>query len=569
MQQVIILLRKRLSLQNLDLYSLLHRYRYLSLVVTSIFYFLGPINAQIYLKLGMVLCLFMEAYLFIRVYNESSRDRTKRALIIIELVGLLLVLLLTGGIESPFLWYAINPILLATTLMPYYFSWSAAAGFISVAVYSQRFVAQNRDFNLFTWSEHAPIILIYVLIILFIQLFYHLVSKLSQQTNTVKNQLEYIKSLYETTQVFSNHTDLQEAVNLFASYGKTLTGATKVIIWTEAEIDGEGMNHRIFSAVRGPRYAFPEENWYQYIKKLFENRANGWKIDYAAFPRREKNTNDTLVTVCIKSETKAFGVLSAYFVGSKDRDEVEKVLIFLADLCASVLDRRYLEFLNERLALASEKERIARQMHDTVTQNIFGLIHGLNTLLRTDRNLSTKTKGQLKLMSKISQQCLRDLRLSIFNLSNAKIKETSFDEEIKIYLQDFKQLNDIDINFECHGIFDNLGFAERSSFSRIIKEATSNALRHSACSFIRVLLEATEELIKVEITDNGSGFVPAEVLKPGENKGLGLISMKELARSIGGELEIQSSIDMGTKITCRVGRQLQTVALSREEGVVQ
>lgn len=568
-QRVITHLRENLSLQNLDLYTMLYRYRYISLVITSIFYFLGPIDAPVFLKLGIVICLLLETYLFVRIFRETNRNRTRRALVIVELIGLLFILLLTGGIESPFLWYAINTILLATTLMPYYFSWGTAVGFISVAIFTQRFIAQNSDFDPFTWSEHATIILIYVLLILVTQLFFHLANKLSQQTELVKNQMEHIKSLYETTQIFSHHTDPQEAVNLFASYCKTLTGATKVIIWTEVETDVDTPDKKIFSAVRGPRYSFPEEKWYQYVKKLFEDRSKGWQVDYTIFPRSGNSTCDTLVTVCIKSKTKAFGVLSTYFIGIKDMEEVETILIFLADLCASVLDRRYLESIDERLALAGEKERIARQIHDTVTQNMFGLIHGLNTLLRTDRNLSTKTMEQLMLMSKISQQCLRDLRLFIYDLSNVGIKEVPFDEEIRIYLQDFKQLYDIALDYESRGVFDNFNIGERSSFSRIIREATSNALRHSACSYIKVLVEATDELIRIEVTDNGNGFDTIGILKPGENRGLGLISMKELARSIGAELEIQSNFQMGTKITCRLSRKLPAVSLVRGEGVIQ
>ena len=569
MHQTLFFIKKRFSWQHLNFHSMLHRYRYLSLAITSAFYLVGPLHAPLYLKLGVVLSLFLEAYVFIRVYRENKSELTKKAMIIIELVGLLFVLILTGGIESPFLWYAINPILLSATLLPYYFCWSAAAGFISTAIFSQRFIAHYPDLFKFVWSDHTSIVLIYILVILVAQLFHHLFSKLSQQTDVMKNQIEHIKSLYETVEVFSHHSDPQEAINLFASYSKTLTGATKVIIWTEGEKGGEAANQEMIYAIRGPRYAFPEDHWYPYIRKLFENRTNGWKIDYAAFPTEGKEISDTLITVCIKSSTRAFGVLSAYFPGFKEKVEVEKVLFFLADLCAAVLGRRYLESMTERLLVAGEKERIARQMHDTVTQNLFGIIHGLNTLLRTDPTISAKTKEQLNLMQKISRGCLRDLRFSIYDLSNTKKEEEPFAEEVKTYLEDLKQLNDIDVEFECQGSFNDLSSAECNSFYRIIKEATSNALRHSACSRINVSLEATEEQIKLEITDNGSGFDQVAVLTTYDKKGLGLLSMKELTRNMGGELDIQSIPGTGTKVICRVNRQLQMTALSREERVVQ
>jgi len=557
-------LRQGFSWHKLDLQGMLNRYRYLSLAITSIFYLIGPPAAPLYLKLVVVFCLFLEAHVFIRVYSQNSKDVVKKLLIVLELAGLLLVLLLTGGLESPFMWYAINPILLSSTLLPYYFCWGAAACFIASAGYLQQYFAQHPGFFQFFWPEHAHIALIFVLIILVAQLFHHLVSELSRQAEIMEKRLEHIKSLYEVLEVFSHHSDPQEAVNLFASYCRDLTGAAKVILWAEVEVAAENPRDKIVYVVRGPRQVLPEKYWYPYVKELFQNRDQSWKVDYANLPWEGEEKGGFLSTVRIKSNTRVFGVLSAYCREAPQREEIEETLVFLGNLCAAALERRSQEDLSERLILAEEKERIARQMHDTVTQNLFGLLHGLNAVQR-DGDISTGTEDHIALLKKTAQRCLRDLRFSIYNLSSTKRKEEPFAEEIKNYLQDLKRLNVIEVEFNWQGILNDLSFAEHNALFRIIREAVSNAIRHGSCSTISVYLEAAEREIRLEVVDDGCGFNEDQI-SFNARKGLGLLSMKELARNIGGELIISSKPGKGTRITCQVSRHLQSNISS--EGVV-
>jgi len=121
------------------------------------------------------------------------------------------------------------------------------------------------------------------LLVLAAQLYHYLFSKLSRQSALMEQQLEHIKSLYEVMEVFSHHSDPQEAVNLFASYCKRLTGAAKVIIWTEVKLGDKGPPRNIYYAVRGPRHVLLKEHWYPYLKKLFADKDNGWKVVQTAF----------------------------------------------------------------------------------------------------------------------------------------------------------------------------------------------------------------------------------------------------------------------------------------------
>ena len=540
-------LKKNISWDELDIHTLLHYYRYASLLITSIFYLLGPPFVPLYYKLVLVTVLFLEARVFIRVYRENESILIRKILILIELAGLLVVLVFTGGLDSAFLWYAINPILLSTTLVPYYFCWGAASGFIATAFYLQNFFISSPVFEPFTWSDHAYILLIYILVTLSAQLSNHLINRLAMQKNVMESQLEHIKSLYEAIEVFSHHSDPQEVANLFASYSKMLTGAVKAIIWAR-ELGTSNNISRIIYAVKGPKKILVEEDWYPYVKKLFEDNNDDWKTDFKTFPAIRKASAGTLVTVRIRSTSNIFGVLSVYFTDSRRVKLVEtkKTLVFLAGLCAAALEKRYLEAMSEKILLAEEKDRIARQIHDTVNQNIFGLIHGLSNINR-QYDFPDPAKEQLTLLQKTAQRCLQDLRHSIYGLKNAQHIKVPFGDELKGYLNELQKINNITIKCDFRDNLDNFDPAERNALIRIVREATSNAIRHGCCKNIMVKMEYLGQEFCLSITDDGCGFNISELLNQGHN-GLGLNNMKKMAGSIGGKLMINSNPEVGTEI---------------------
>ncbi len=557
-------LKKSFAWDHLDMRSLLHYYRYISLMITSFFYFLGPPFAPLYLKIGLVVFLFIEAWVFIKVFQEINSALMKKVLIFIELVGLLLILLLTGGLDSAFLWYAINPVLLSVTLAPAYFCWASAAAFIGSACYLQRFIAGHPEFSAVIWPERAYIFLIFTLIILSAQLSNHLINKLSWQKAIMERQLGHIKSLYEAAEVFTRYSDPQEVANLFASYSKALTGSTKSIIWAR-EMGTKSKLSKVIYAIKGPRSILLEQSWYPYIKNLFEDEDNEWKTDFYRFPPESGVVSGTLVTVRIKSSTNLFGVLSAYYSGSEQikAEDIEKTLIFLADLCAAALEKRYLESMADKLLLSEEKDRIARQIHDTVNQNIFGLIHGLNNINR-QYQFPEEVREQLSLLQKTAHKCLQELKHSIYNLSGTKSAKENFEDELKGFFADFQKLNNVQASLSCHGNLGLLNPHARSALLRIIREASSNAVRHGASKKISITLQLLEEGLSLVIKDDGKGFND-RVLNKGNNKGLGLLSMKELARSIGGELSINSKPGEGTEVVCQAVWPVQKTHLDRKE----
>jgi len=542
-------LKNKLSWENMDLPALLSYYRYISLSVTSLFYLIGPPEAPFYFKAGAVVCLLLEAYFFIRIYNDNGNQAAKKLLVLIETFGLAFILTITGGLDSPFIWYAINPILLSATLAPPYYCWLMMTTFLVSAIYLQRYSLYTPAAAMPLWPDRSFFFTVFLLSTFAAQIFSYVIAKLSRQAEIMEKQLEHIKALYEAIEVFSHHNDPHELASLFASYSRTLTGAKKVIVWIETQSGIKDPLNKSFYIVRGPKEVLSEEYWYPYIKDIFENRQVGSEVDIHRLPVGKDQDSGILITVKIKSSSNISGVLSAYYLDDPESMEgVKQSLTFLADLCAWALEKRLLASLAEEFLLMEEKDRIAGEIHDKVTQNIFGLIYGLDTLIKNEP-LSEYVCNQLRLMQKTAQKSLKDLRTSIYRMSSAKSDEDTFTGEIEKYLLDFSQLNNVAVEFDCTGHFGFLNAQAKKSLDRMVREATGNAIRHGACDHIWVSLTADEEKFSLVVADNGSGFEP-EAVGHGATFGLGLVNMKELARSMGGELIIESKPGEGTVIRC-------------------
>jgi len=445
-------LKRDLSVGKFDLISWLNFYRYISLLVVLIVFFAAPFQAPLYLKISFALIFLLEAFLFIRAYRaENTTLFWRKILIFAEILGILFIAAFTGGVASPFLWYAANPIILAATLPALYFCWSILAFFLAGIYILQKLPFFGVMELLSLWPAYTEKTLFFILVTVGGTFFSYLYMKLSEQSRLMEQKIQQIKSLYEAMEVISHHTDPQEIVNLFASYGRALTGGNKVIVWVETQFGSQAPSNQIYYAVRGPRKTLSEKSWLPYLKKVFEGKGEGREVETRMLPPSEDSPGGHLITVRVSSSSRFYGVLSAFYQGGKeDLFEAKQTLTFLADLCAVALEKRSQEALLEEFVLMEEKDRIAGEIHDRVTQNIFGLIYGLETLIKKE-NLGDHVKQQLRLMQKTAQMSLQELRASIYKISSYKNRVEPFFEEVKRYLFDLGQLNSVSINFDWQG----------------------------------------------------------------------------------------------------------------------
>ncbi|HNZ83262.1 MAG TPA: hypothetical protein PLX37_07260, partial [Sedimentibacter sp.] len=108
---------------NIEEVKLLNTYRYLSWILTSIVYYMNYPSDKL-IKLGIIAVLFVTSRIVVNVYKRYDiNSKVDSAFVFIETIGITLILLPTGGLDSPFIWYALNPVLISAYFFTNLFCW--------------------------------------------------------------------------------------------------------------------------------------------------------------------------------------------------------------------------------------------------------------------------------------------------------------------------------------------------------------------------------------------------------------------------------------------------------------
>ncbi len=202
--------------------------------------------------------------------------------------------------------------------------------------------------------------------------------------------------------------------------------------------------------------------------------------------------------------------------------------------------------LNERineLAIAGERERIARDIHDSIIQDLFGLGLGLQGLAM---RIDARAAHELNVTVDKIDEVITQLRSLIFDLSHpGRIQETAHGS-MKRLLDRIAEPYEAAVTLNV--TVDELPESRFTDDLRhIVQEAVSNALRHSGAKRVTVDIDAFGEYLVVSVTDDGAGFDPDSV-----ERGLGLGNLEARVRRLEGQLSIRSEQGSGTVVEARL-----------------
>ncbi|NLW47717.1 MAG: sensor histidine kinase [Firmicutes bacterium] len=212
-------------------------------------------------------------------------------------------------------------------------------------------------------------------------------------------------------------------------------------------------------------------------------------------------------------------------------------------------ERLKLEQQNRKLAVVEERNRIARELHDSVSQNLFGISLNLKTLkylLNRDPDKAGLTIDQLQEMVAEIQT---EMRLMIYELQPAALSEKGFFEALENLAGLFMARYDLEINCDFNGKEDQLDNKRQLVLYRVFQESLNNVARHANARKVKVSLEVKNERGQLTIKDDGKGFELAEI---NAEKHLGVRGMRERVHEVGGEFWIESALGKGTTVVVRV-----------------
>ncbi|MNI13533.1 Sensor histidine kinase LiaS [compost metagenome] len=198
-------------------------------------------------------------------------------------------------------------------------------------------------------------------------------------------------------------------------------------------------------------------------------------------------------------------------------------------------------------AVIEERQRLARELHDAVSQQLFAISMTATAVGRTLDKDFEKAKRQIHLIEEMASVAQSEMRALLLHLRPVHLEGKRLSEGLIELLQELQVKVPMDITWEMDeetklpkGIEDHL--------FRIVQEALSNALRHSKASKLEAKLLHRSDGVRLSIRDNGVGFN----LDAKKHASYGIVSMKERVNEIGGSLHIITAPDRGTRIEIRV-----------------
>jgi signal transduction histidine kinase len=253
-------------------------------------------------------------------------------------------------------------------------------------------------------------------------------------------------------------------------------------------------------------------------------------------------------------------VIGAFYLTEKEGadafDELDQELIeLLAAHAAIAITNARLYERSRELSILSERNRLALELHDVVSQKLFSLnlsADAAATLLDRD---SQAAAAQLERVRELAREALAELRSLILGLRPADLDKDGLEGAMRKEVAMLNRVHGIEVELRVDSPGPPSGDSDGDhgrelEVLRIAHEALHNAVRHAAAQHVVVRLDGRGPTLKVEVTDDGAGFDPADPELRSHH--LGLTSMEERARELGGTLELSSARGEGTRVSLEV-----------------
>ena len=223
--------------------------------------------------------------------------------------------------------------------------------------------------------------------------------------------------------------------------------------------------------------------------------------------------------------------------GADEIDELSIALNEMVDQFEELIESK------KMLAVLEERNRFARDLHDSVKQQIFSISMNLSAIKSLINRDPEKASEQLDVTANIAKQARSELSTLIYTLLPAQLENQALENALKDYVKVWEKNSGISVLYRTHGKKREIPQEIEQSIFRIIQEALSNIARHSQATATSIILDYQPEGIQLQISDNGTGFEMKNV-----KKGLGLRSITERVAENQGKLDVDSGLS-GTTIT--------------------
>jgi signal transduction histidine kinase len=257
----------------------------------------------------------------------------------------------------------------------------------------------------------------------------------------------------------------------------------------------------------------------------------------------------SILSVPMRTRQRVVGAISIHnkrhASGFTDRD-AELATLFAQQAAVAIENARLYDEVRGKAAL-EERQRLARELHDSVSQALFGIALNASTASELFETRPAEVPGLLKDVLGLAEAALAELQALIFELRPESLEREGLVGALEKQTAAVQARHGLQVRLEVDGEPD-LPQPAKEALYRVAQEALHNAAKHARARTVTVVLEVGQAEVRLLIADDGRGFDPC-----GEFPGhLGLQSMRERAASVGGTLEIESARGEGTRLRARI-----------------
>ncbi len=246
--------------------------------------------------------------------------------------------------------------------------------------------------------------------------------------------------------------------------------------------------------------------------------------------------------------------LGVFNVASSDWRELSaddlRLLHTVGDLLSMAVERAQLFEQSTTLGAVEERNRLAREIHDTLAQSLTAVLLQLETAdtLLERQSEPQRVRERLRRAIDLTRSSVDEVRRSVLDLRAAPLEGRSLPEAIQVLLDDTRHHAQLHVQFTASGAAQPLPIRLEAGLFRIVQEVLNNVRQHAQAQMVTVEYTATPEQVTLVIEDDGRGFDPTQ-LREGR---FGIVGLNERARLIGGQLHLQSNPGAGTRVTVAV-----------------
>ncbi len=543
-------------------FTLLTLYRWLSLIPPLVTFFLNGFGRAPILAFLLAVLANILLSIFPRQINRQLRARPY--LLLLDLALMAGLVFLTGGWSSPYYLYALSPLLVAA----FYFQLRGAllAALVLSLLYLPAVTAA-------TWlaggaSEWLAVITAVVGFFLIGGAFGYASSMVRRlrrardELTAAHRDLEVIHDLTVSLQSAADVEEVQErvleAVTLNLGFDRAVVGLV--------DQDREIITGWVGRTQQGQMIS---DSNLLYLKQLPLSREGGPVAGALRFQEMRQITN------CPGSSndwiSRSFGITHCLIFPMVLREHPVGVL--LVDAAGHERDAGRMHSLNsiasqaavaigttmmcidraQRLAVQEERLRIAQDIHDVVSQSLFGIVYTLDGSLKLLPERPEEVIPELERALRVAQETHDEVRQSILNIWPSQITAARFTEGLRKYTTDVCRAGDLQLHFQIKGDFERLSPQARRCLYRIAQESLANVAHHAHATRATINLDVQNGQAHMTIEDDGRGFNPDEALTREYNREhFGLRGIQERAKVLGGTCLIHSQNGRGASIMVEI-----------------